>query len=217
MRTHTPEQTYLDKNFSLSDPDLARIGKQLREANLEYMSMSPAEGRILQFLIRGFGIRSVVEVGTLFGFSAICMAKALPPDGRMIAIEKSGDNFPIAMQNVQVSQVNCPIELRFGDGISVLNELAPEGPFDMIFIDANKNGYIDYLNWAERNIRVGGLIVGDNTFLWGALWNQSRVGEVNSETIKLIEEFNQRLADPARYNSILIPTFEGITVAQKLN
>jgi len=88
-------------------------------------------------------------------------------------------------------------------------------PYDLAFVDADKSGYPDYLSWCEKNVRRGGLIVGDNTFLWGALWNQPEhdIGEVE---VQAMSEFNRRLSDPTRYNSILIPSREGMTVAQKL-
>ena len=81
--------------------------------------------------------------------------------------------------------------------------------------NADKSGYLDYLNWCEKNVRRGGLIVGDNTFLWGALWDQSG-HEIPDVEIRAMSEFNRRLSDPARYNFILIPSREGMTVAQRL-
>ena len=86
----------------------------------------------------------------------------------------------------------------------------------MVFIDANKAGYIKYLDWAEKNVRRGGLIVGDNTFLFGALWGDMRGGHgIESWMISIMHEFNRRLANPALYNSVLLPTAEGMTIAQK--
>ena len=79
-----------------------------------------------------------------------------------------------------------------GDARDLMADIEGRGPYDLAFVDADKSGYLDYLNWCEKNVRRGGLIVGDNTFLWGALWDQP--------------QFNRRLSDPTRYNSILIPS-----------
>jgi predicted O-methyltransferase YrrM len=94
-------------------------------------------------------------------------------------------------------------------------ELEGRGPYDLAFVDADKSGYPDYLNWCEKNVRRGGLIVGDNTFLWGALWDQPE-HEIPDVEVRGMSEFNRRLSDPAHYNSILIPSREGMTIAQRL-
>ena len=88
-----------------------------------------------------------------------------------------------------------------GDARDLIADIEGRGPYD--------------LNWCEKNVRRGGLIVGDNTFLWGALWNQPE-REIPDVEIRAMSEFNRRLSDPARYNSILIPSREGMTVAQRL-
>src|SRR5260370_12713178 len=86
----------------------------------------------------------------------------------------------------------------------------------MVFIDADKAGYVKYLDWAEKNVPRGGLIVGDNTFLFGALWDDMRSGHgIEPWMIPIMGEFNLRLANSALYNSILVPTAEGMTIPQK--
>lgn len=91
-----------------------------------------------------------------------------------------------------------------------------EGPFDMAFIDADKLNYLHYLDWAERNVRKGGLIIGDNTFLFDAVWKEGPVGRVRGTARHAMREFNKRLADPEKYLGILLPTEEGMTIAVKL-
>jgi predicted O-methyltransferase YrrM len=101
----------------------------------------------------------------------------------------------------------------------VLNELAASAPYDMVFIDADKPGYPEYLDWAEEYVRKGGLIVGDNTLLFGHVWSESApqgAGAPSRTAWNAMREFNRRLADPAKYHSVLIPTEEGMTVAIKL-
>ncbi len=216
MRVSTPQEKYVNDLFGIQDRDLEMAREEMNRRDLDFMSISAAEGRILQFLIRGFKIRRVVEVGTLFGYSALCMAKALPSDGHIWTLEKNPENHAIANSIFQKSSVKEKITSLCGDAVDLLASLEKDGPFDLVFIDANKGGYVEYLNWAEANTRSGGLIVGDNTFLFGALWGETRDRDIGPNQIKVMNEFNTRLSDPAKYNSILIPTTEGMTVAQKL-
>lgn len=216
MRTESEEQKYMTEVFGLGDADLARIRERLIEKDEAYRAVAPNEARILQFLIRGFGVRKVLEVGMLFGYSTLAMAKALPSDGVIVSLENDPGNFAVARGFFDKSSDGGKIIGLLGDAKVTLAQAEAHGPFDMAFIDADKGGYAGYLDWAEKNVRRGGLIVGDNTFLFGALWGQSRNANIGEGPIRVMKEFNKRLADPARYNSIMIPTQEGITVAQKL-
>ena len=119
-------------------------------------------------------------------------------------------------------EVNGPIPRQvgagyvWGDALDVLPQLSKEGPFDMVFIDADKLNYLRYLDWAEENVRKGGLIVGDNTFLFDAVWRDDPVDRVRQTARDAMRDFNRRLADPQKYCGILLPTQEGMTVALKL-
>ncbi len=216
MRVITPQQKYLNEVFGLSDPALTGTRAAMDKGEVEFMSVSGAEARILQFLIRGFGIRTIVEFGTLYGYSALAMASVLPADGKLISLEKDPRNQAPVEKTLSSSPAGKKVELKLGDVLESMRAIETQGPFDMVFIDADKAGYVKYLNWAEKNVRKGGLIVGDNTFLWGGLWGESTDGAVNPNTVAVMREFNARLADPLKYNSILVPTVEGLTVAQKL-
>jgi predicted O-methyltransferase YrrM len=216
MRADTPEEKYINDVFGLHDPELLAVKRELEAHQVDFMSISGHEARLLQFLIRSFHVQKIVEVGTLYGYSAIAMAKALPAEGKLITLEKSPANFEIARKCIRDSSVSHKIEALCGEAEEILHGIEAKGPFDMVFIDANKGGYVSYLNWAEKNVRRGGLIVGDNTFLFGALWGQTRDRDIGPNQIKIMSEFNTRLSDTTRYNSVLIPTVEGLTVAQKL-
>ncbi|MBX3020802.1 MAG: O-methyltransferase [Bdellovibrionales bacterium] len=216
MRVGNDEEKYLNEVFGLSDADLLAVKAELERAQLNFMSISTHEARMLQFLIRLSGARKVVEVGTLFGFSALAMAKALPSDGRVFTLDNNRTNWEVAQKGFQAASEGRKITSLCGEGQALLAEIEKEGPFDMCFIDANKGGYCGYLDWAEKNVRQGGLIVGDNTFLWGGVYGQPRDRDIGPNQIRVMKEFNQRLADPSRYNSTMIPTSEGLTVGQKL-
>ncbi len=216
MRVTSPQQKYLNDVFGLNDPELLRVREQMDKSEVEFKSVSGAEARILQFLIRGFGVKKIVEFGTLFGYSALAMAKALPADGVIVTLDNDPSVHARAQEILASAPAGKKVVSLLGDATQLMVSIESRGPFDMAFIDANKGGYVDYLNWAEKNVRPGGLIIGDNTFLWGALWGKSEDRSIGENQIRVMKEFNSRLADPAKYNSILVPTAEGLTVAQKL-
>ena len=215
MRVEEPKEKYLEQLFGLPDADLTRVRERMVGTGWEAMSISGAEARILQFLIRGFGVGKIAEFGTFLGYSALAMAKALPSDGLVVTVEKDPKHHAWAAETFKTSPDGKKVVSLCGDAHNLMAEIEARGPYDLAFIDADKSGYPDYLSWCEKNVRRGGLIVGDNTFLWGALWNQPEhnIGEVE---VQAMSEFNRRLSDPTRYNSILIPSREGMTVAQKL-
>lgn len=216
MRIASSKEKYLTETFGLRDPEMDEVKAELLKHNVDFMSIASNEARLLQFFIRTFQVKKIVEVGTLFGYSALCMAKALPENGELHTVEFNPTNFEIAKNIVGRSSQGSKIHFYQGKGTDVLPTLEAKGPFDLVFIDADKGGYADYLTWAEKNVRPGGLIVGDNTFLFGALWGESRDPNQGEKNIRVMTEFNRRLSDPKMYNSILIPTSEGMTVAQKL-
>jgi predicted O-methyltransferase YrrM len=206
----------MDEVFGQDDADLAFVRDELVKKDEAYRAVGPHEARILQFLVRGFGVKRVVEIGTLYGYSALAMAKALPDDGLIVTVEKDPAIREIAMGMFARSSVAERVKSVLADAEGTMAEAAAYGPFDMAFIDANKAGYVRYLDWAEENVRRGGLIVGDNTFLFGAVFGESRSANTSENQIRIMNEFNRRLADPQRYNSLMTPTFEGMTVGQKL-
>lgn len=217
MTNESAEQKYLNEVFGLPDSELAEIRAELVKHDVEFMSISGAEARILQFLVRLTHAKRVVELGTLFGYSTLALAKAMPPDGVIWTIEKSDANYAVAQKNFAKYPAGKKVRALHGDALDLLQGLEKDGPFDLVFIDANKAGYCKYLDWAEHNVRPGGFIVGDNTYLFGALWGEEPKGrQINEKQIEVMREFNRRLADPSKYNSTLIPTEEGLTVAQKL-
>lgn len=217
MRIQSPREKYIEGVFGLNeDRELTRAKAELSRHKLAYMSISPAEARILQFFIRGFGVKRIVEIGTYLGYSSLCMAQALPEEGQLITLEKNPEHYELARKLFSQHKSGSKIEALCGDALEILPALEAKGPFDLIFIDADKAGYSRYAEWAERNVRQGGLIVGDNTFLFGALWGESGDREAGPKQIESMKEFNNRLADRSRFNSIMIPTEQGMTVAQKL-
>ncbi|MGE4130308.1 MAG: O-methyltransferase [Bdellovibrionales bacterium] len=215
MRVTTSKENYLNAMFGLRGEEFDRISKRLKEDEVGFMSISAFEARILQFLIKSFDVRKVVEIGTLYGYSALAMAQVLPEDGTIVTLEANPKRQALAKVHFESSAHGVKIRSLCGDAHALLGDLT-DGPFDMVFIDAEKTGYVEYLNWAEAHVRPGGLIVGDNTFLWGGVWDECQRPNVGAHQIAVMKEFNRRLADSSKYNSIFFPTEEGLLVAQKL-
>ncbi|WP_231861840.1 O-methyltransferase [Neorickettsia sp. 179522] len=185
--------------------------KKIREETFSderrFIQIGRIEGAILALLIRMNRVKTVVEVGTLGGYSAICIAKAVGNDGKVYTIEKNPEYAQIALQNFSTFP---QIELFTGDAKVKLLELSSSGPFDMLFIDAEKSGYPTYLEWGETNIRAGGLIIADNTLSFGKNNPSS-----NSRAWQFMERFNTMISNPDKYDSVILPTANGLTVAIK--
>ncbi len=208
---------YIRDLFAPEDATLKHVIRTIEENDLRTIQIGPDEGKMLEFIIKLANVKTVVELGTLAGYSTLWMARAIPEGGHVYTVEHSPEVATIAQENFDKAGVNNKITLLHGDADKMLPELEGNAPFDMIFIDADKVGYYDYLLWAEKNIKKGGIIVGDNTFLFGAVYQDlDKVENVSKQAQDAMRKFNRRLADPTLYNSIMIPTAEGLTVAQKL-
>lgn len=219
MRTSTKSSgrlKYIENLFGEEDQALKDVRQALQRDGKEGINIGPSEGALLHTLVKLGRVKTAVEIGTLYGYSAIWMARALPDDGRLYCVEKSEENFKKAADLIGASEVADKISLIQGDAAEVLEDLAGKGPFDLVFIDANKGGYGKYLDWAEDNVRQGGLIVGDNTFLFGHVYGEGKTdSKMGPNPIQTMREFNLRLAQSDKYTSCLIPTDEGMTVAIK--
>jgi len=217
MRSEASERIKYIKNlFAQEDSLLTEIRENL-SSDKSVMQLGAEEAKILQFLIHIGNVKKVVELGTLAGYSAIWMARALPEDGKIFTIEMTEEHANMARRNFSQSEVAGKIELIFGKAQEKLSELSDKAPFDMIFIDADKISYPKYLDWAEKNIRKGGLIVADNTFLFNTVYKEKTDNEnISPEAHKAMREFNKRLSDDKKYMSIMIPSEEGMTISIKL-
>ncbi|OFZ11637.1 MAG: hypothetical protein A2Z20_02375 [Bdellovibrionales bacterium RBG_16_40_8] len=208
-------ELYIHKTFVKEDADLLRVVEALKKDDKFGINVSGVEGRFLQFLVGVLGAKLVVEVGVLYGYSTLWMAKALPADGKIIAIEYSEENFTKARELIAASDVAPKVELIHGDAREVLQKL--EVKPDLVFIDADKANYRYYLDWAMKFINIGGVIVGDNTFLFGHMTNDDRGKKVSDAAISSMKYFNETLAASSNFRAIQLPTYEGMTLAQRLD
>jgi predicted O-methyltransferase YrrM len=150
----------------------------------------------------------VLEVGTLGGYSAICMARALPPGSRLLTIEIESKHADFARRYIERAGLTDRIEVKVGRALDVLPSLDGER-FDAIFLDADKEPLPTYLDWALRLVRPGGLIIADNALWGGRVYEQD---ETDDRT-RAVREFNRRLASDSRVLGIIVPTHDGVAVA----
>jgi caffeoyl-CoA O-methyltransferase len=176
------------------------------QAGMPAIMVSPSEGRLLELLLRMVGASRVVEVGTLAGYSAIRMARALPSDGKIWSVEADPRHAEVAIRNVAAAGLDEQIEVVTGKAFDVLPTLEQHGPFDAVFLDADKEHYDRYAEWALQNLRPRGLLLGDNAFFFGKLLDESP-GAV------AMRRFHELLRDHC--DSVCIPTPDGLALGIK--
>jgi predicted O-methyltransferase YrrM len=211
--TPLPRIQYIRQLFAREDDLLSRMRHDLEEQEFP-IQIGSEEGKLLQLLIKLSRTKSIMEVGTHAGYSTLWMARALPEDGSIITVENSPSRAARARANFAECDVRDKISLMEGEAVDVLKTI--DQSFDMIFIDADKINYLNYLDWAEEHINQGGLIIGDNTFLFENVYQDQPDKSVRPATHAAMKEFNRRLADPVKYCSIMLPTKEGMTIAMKI-
>jgi predicted O-methyltransferase YrrM len=162
---------FVSERLGLEDEALTAALAAAEQAGLPAIQVSPPQGRLLEMLVRMQGARQVLEFGTLGGYSSIWMARALPADGRLISLEASAEYAEVARANLDRAGVGERVEIRVGSALEALPILEEEGagPFDLVFIDADKVNTPNYFAWAVDNARPGALIVADNVVRGGTL------------------------------------------------
>jgi predicted O-methyltransferase YrrM len=189
------------------------LGASEREG-LPSINVSATEGKLLQMLVWISGARRVLEIGTLGGYSAIHFARALPEEGALISLELDEHHAEVARRNVKRAGLSGKVEIRVGDARDALAGLVEngEGPFDLIFIDADKEGYPEYLDWSLRLSRPGTLILGDNAIRAGS------VIDPDNSSSRAMREFNEKLAREPRLSAIVVPLIrdgiDGLAIAR---
>jgi predicted O-methyltransferase YrrM len=189
-RVHAAHDAALEGAFSAPE----RFG-------LPAIQVAPSEGKLLTLLLTLAGVRRAVEIGTLAGYSAIRIARALPPDGRLFTIEADPKHAAVARRVLDDSEVGARVTIVEGKALDVLPGLEREGPFDAVFVDADKAGYDRYGRWAAANVRRGGLLLGDNAYLFGRLLEES-------DEAAAMRRFHEEAR--AHFDTVCIPTPDGL-------
>lgn len=197
---------YTERVHAAHDEALARAFEAPLREGMPAIQVGPSEGKLLQLLLRLSGATRVVEVGTLAGYSALHLARALPKSGHVWTIENDSGHHRVAQANVQAAGEDARITCLLGAALETLDTLSDRGPFDAVFVDADKANYDRYGQWAAQNLRTGGLLISDNAFLFGRLLE-------DSAEARAVRRFHEEAAHA--FDTVCIPTPDGLLVGIK--
>jgi caffeoyl-CoA O-methyltransferase len=205
---------YLAAHRTPGDDDVAR---ELREETARLgeaavMQIAPDQASLLRLLVSAISARRAIEIGTFTGYSALAIARGLPPDGRLLCLDVSEEWTRIARRAWQRAGVADRIELRVAPAAETLRALPREPQFDFAFIDADKKGYPVYWDEVVRRTRPGGLIAVDNVLWEGEVVLPDRQGE----DVVAIRRFNELVLRDARVESVMLAVADGLTIARRL-
>ena len=199
-------ETTISDRFASEDEGLRHALAAGEAAGLPPIQISPIQGRFLQLLAAACNARKILEIGALAGYSGIWLARSLPDGGRLITREVNPVHAELVRNSFAQAGVADRTEVRVGNALELLPQLGSEAPFDLIFIDADKQPYPQYLEAALRLSRPGSIIVADNCIRSGRVFQQSEDDGNNGVT-----EYNRRIASDPRLTSLLLPMDEDYT------
>lgn len=201
-------EKYHRQTFAEQDPTMQYIREQIPTRGLPEITVKPEEGRFLQFLTAAAGGELALEIGTFGGYSGTWIAHGLRPHGKLITIEKDAERGEIAKDHFRYARVAERVELRIGDATQQLGELQDRGPFDLIFVDAEKENYLNFFHWSARRLKIGGVFAAHNAFRGG------KVADPDPEDTSTVavHRLNQLLAEDDRFIASLYPAGDGMVV-----
>lgn len=207
--TQTADQ-YVESLYA-ADEDLERATKGIRENGMPEISISPGYGRLLTLMVKMSGAKRVLEIGALGGYSGICLTRGLNADGKLTSLELKQEYANVAHKHLKAAGQGDKVEYRIGEALANLHNLGNEGQkFDFYFIDADKDNYPNYLEWAIKLANPGAIICGDNALMHGRTMDPSE----NSPSVVAMRKFNEQMASDPRLESTLLPAYDGLAIAR---
>jgi predicted O-methyltransferase YrrM len=207
---------YFNRLFAQHDPALDAAIQATTDAGMPMINVAPNQGKLLQVLAQAVGARSILEIGTLAGYSTIWLARALPAGGRLITLEADPKHAEVARANIARAGLADVVDLRLGPALETLPRLAGEGhgPFDLVFIDADKPNTAPYFEWALKLTRRGSLIIADNVVRGGEVID----ARSSDAGVQGIRRFNAALAAEPRVSGTALQTvggkgYDGLAIA----
>jgi len=209
----TPElYEYLIAHGHNSDPVLAELAKETEAlGRIAMMQIAPEQGTLMSMLVRAIGARSAIEIGTFTGYSALCIARGLPPDGKLLCCDVSEEWTAIGRKYWAKAGVAERIELRIAPALETLKTLPANHTIDFAFIDADKVSYRDYYDALLPRLRPNGLILFDNV-VWGG---QVLDPNSQSEDTQALRALNDLIARDQRVQAVMISVSDGLTIVRK--
>ncbi|MDF3047529.1 MAG: mycolic acid cyclopropane synthetase family protein [Candidatus Midichloriaceae bacterium] len=211
-REYSKRDEYINTLFAPEDDLLQDITHSQTDAEFS-MQISPYEGKIIYLLLKMIGAKDVVEIGMLAGYSATWIARALPDDGKLYSFERTAHAVDKYKRKIAGSKIEPRIEFIVGDARENLVEFNTQ--VDAVFIDADKASYPEYFKHAKRILKQGGLLIADNVFLFGNAYEEP-LRHAKSVVIQNIKQFNKLVAQNIDFESVILPTSEGLLIARKI-
>jgi len=202
-------EQYITELFAAEDPILSNIRARHESEKLPAINVSPEEGKLLHLLLRLIQAKTVLEIGSLGGYSGVWLARALPADGRLVTIERDPKHARIAREAFAAAGLQDRIELLEGPALEVLPTLKPG--FDAVFIDADKEPLPHYFAWGMKLLRRGGLLLSDNAFFHGAAVDPND----QSPNAEGVRKFNELASRDPRLVATIIPVRDGLVIGVK--
>lgn len=197
---------FVNDTHAAHDAGLRQAFEAPEAAGIPAIQVGASEGKMLTLLMGLVGARKVVEVGTLVGYSAVRIARALPAGGKLVSLELDPHHADVARQNIAAAGLSERITVLVGAARDLLAGLEKDGPYDAVFVDADKASYDHYGRWAAANLRKGGLLIGDNAYLFGRLMEDTPEGAA-------MRRFHTEAA--TAFDSVCIPTPDGMLLGIK--
>lgn len=209
---------------TLREPDvLKRLRQETASDPHAIMHIPPEQGQFMSFLVKALGVRKALEIGTYTGYSALCIALALPDDGQIIACDINEDWVDIGRKYWKEAGMEHKIDFRFGKAIRTLDSLiksGESGSFDFVFIDADKINYDHYYERSLSLLRSGGVIAIDNVFLFGSVVDsnlpdadiRSRISDADIDAMR---NLNEKVKNDTRVDQTMLPIADGLTLVRK--
>ncbi len=208
---------YVEQTFVPEDTVLISARERAKAEGLPEIQVCSMDALHLEMLVRISGAKKLVEVGTLAGYSGIALMRGAGSGGKLVTLEKDPQCVTVARENFKAAGLSECVEVIEGDALSSLDRIAPDGPFDLVFIDADKGNYANYFDWATKNLKKGGMIIGDNCFAFGTI-HQKKFDHPNSKKVaEQLDAFNVAVARHPDFRATMLPTGEGMLVGMKVD
>jgi caffeoyl-CoA O-methyltransferase len=201
--------------YAPEDELLRDVRARSAAAGLPRIEVGEFDGLHLEVIARACGARKAVEIGTLGGYSGVCLLRGMGEAGVLHTFELEPHHAEVARASFARAGLSQRARIHIGRAADLLPTIEADGPFDLVFLDADKTGYPAYLAWAEAHLRVGGVLLADNTFGFGHVHEEAPAGE-SAEGMAALRRFSERLAKGGRFRATMLPTAEGLSLGVKI-
>ncbi len=203
---------YVDVLLQPEDEILRSIRQKAIENGLPDIHVARYDARHLEVLVRSMKICSAVEIGTLAGYSGVTILRGLLSPKKLYTFEFSPKHAALARECFTLAGYKPEeVQIFVGEALENLEKINHLGPFDLVFIDADKVNYVNYFKWAKKNLKVGGTVLADNTFAWGNV-----AKETDDKTVQALQAYNKFVANDPDFRTTILPTSEGLTFSVRI-